>query len=157
MIKSILARAATSLGLVLATAALVASPAQAATQYNDAKFVVAPTVYQTNFYYSSPSVASTVTPTGTINQVGYAYSFNSSIPTGTTMQVEICNEPSTGVARICTAVTGNGAGGWTSAFNGLSSTTKFYYRFYLSSPTTKAINPPVYGANNRITIGFIQP
>lgn len=32
MIKSILTRAATSLGLVLATAALVASPAQAATQ-----------------------------------------------------------------------------------------------------------------------------
>jgi len=150
MIKSVIAKVAATAGLALTAATVAAGPAQAAGQYNDSLSLVGPTIYQTNNYYTSASVGSTVTPNGPIITVGWDYSFNTALPAGTTMKVDLCN-----ATKGCVS-TGTGYG-WTDAFNGLPANSKFYYRFNLSSSTTKVLNPPISGARDYITVGFMQP
>lgn len=155
MIKTTITKIIASVALILVTAALMASPAQADIQGGtDSRFAVGPTMYQTNFFYNSPAVASTVT-NGVITSIGYSYSWYNSVPAGGSMRVFLCNEPSAGVAFGCTQIGTNGLQqGATDFFNGKPSNIRLYYAFQVSSASTKTFNPPIYGTSNRISISW---
>ena len=157
MSKIVFTKVIASIALILATVALMAIPAQAATDGADSRFVVGPSIYQTNFFYNSPAVSSSVT-NGVLRSIDYSYSWYNSVPAGGSMRVFFCNEPSAGAAFGCTQIGTNGLRqGATDFFNGKPSNNKLYYAFQVSSASTKTFTPPIYGTSNRITISWTQP
>jgi hypothetical protein len=145
MLKRFLMVALTLVGLIAASS----STAQAAEAVYQNQ-VTGPTIFQTNWVYTSSAISSPAgTPsTGKVTSVYYKFAFAGSTPPG--LEVQLCN------LQRCVLVPNLPTSATTQAFAGDPAVNQWKFKFRSVASTTYVFKPnPYYGGIDSVTAYYI--